>query len=66
MNTDILSPVASWTEIRLFLVLTTLYQLTPLQLDINLAYLNAPLEEEVYLYPPPGSNTPNGFVWRLH
>ena len=51
MNTDISSPVASWTGIRLFLALTTLYKLTPLQLDINLAYLNAPLEEEVYMYP---------------
>jgi hypothetical protein len=58
LNTDISSPVASWTGIRLFLALTTIYDLKPLQLDINLAYLNAPLEEEVYMYPPPGSKKP--------
>ena len=51
MNTDISYPVASWTGIRLFLALPTLYELKPLQLDINLAYLNAPLKEEVYMYP---------------
>ena len=65
MNSDTSSPVASWTGIRLFLALTTLYSLTPRQLDINLAYLNAPLDEEVYMYPPPGSNTSNELVWRL-
>jgi hypothetical protein len=65
MNSDTSSPVASWTGIRLFLALTTLYRLTPLQLDINLAYLNASLDDEVYMYPPEGSNTPKGLVWRL-
>ena len=50
---EVSSPVVSWTGIRTFLALTTLYHLIPLQLDINLAYLNAPLEEDVYMYPPP-------------
>ena len=49
---EVSSPVVSWTGIRTFLALTTLYHLIPLQLDINLAYLNAPLEEDVYMYPP--------------
>ena len=40
---EVSSPVVSWTGIRTFLALTTLYNLIPLQLDINLAYLNAPL-----------------------
>jgi hypothetical protein len=62
---DVSSPVAGWTSIRLFLALTTLYNLTPLQLDINLAYLNAPLHEEIYMHPPPGSNTTPGTVWKL-
>ena len=62
---DISSPVASWTGIRLFLALTTLYNLTPLQLDINLAYLNAPLEEDIYMHPPRGSTTPHGVYWKL-
>ena len=63
---DSSSPVVSWTGIRTFLALTTLYNLTPLQMDINLAYLNAPLEEEVYMYPPEGSSTPKGKVWKLN
>ena len=62
---DVSSPVANWTSIRLFLALTTLYNLTPLQLDINLAYLNAPLHEEIYMHPPPGSNSTPGTVWKL-
>ena len=62
---DVSSPVAGWTSIKLFLALTTLYNLTPLQLDINLAYLNAPLQEEIYMHPPPGSNTTPGKVWKL-
>ena len=49
---EVFSPVVSWTGIRTFLALTTLYNLIPLQLDINLAYLNALLEEDVYMYPP--------------
>ena len=39
---EVSSPVVSWTGIRTFLALTTLYNLIPLQLDINLAYLNSP------------------------
>ena len=63
---EVSSPVVSWTGIRTFLALITLYNLIPLQLDINLAYLNAPLEEDVYMYPPPGSSTPRGKVWKLN
>jgi hypothetical protein len=51
---EVSSPVAGWTSIRLFLALTTLYNILPLQLDINLAYLNAP-----------GSKAPPGLVWKL-
>ena len=58
--------MVSWTGVRTFLALTTLYNLIPLQLDINLAYLNAPLEEDAYIYPPPGSSTPRGKVWKLN
>ena len=58
--------MVSWTGIRTFLAFTTLYHLIPLQLDINLAYLNAPLEEDVYMYPPPSSSTPKGKVWKLN
>ena len=37
------------------------------QFDFSTAYLNAPLEEEIYAYPPIGVNDPEGLgrIWRL-
>jgi hypothetical protein len=43
------SAVVSWLGIRLFLAITVLLKLIPLQLDCELAYINAPLEEEIYI-----------------
>ena len=59
------SAVVSWLGIRLFLAITVLLKLIPLQLDCELAYINAPLEEEVYMNPPKGRELPNGKVWRV-
>ena len=59
------SPVVSWTGIRLFLALTVLLKLTPLQLDCDLAYINAELDEIVYMNPPVGRELPPGKVWKL-
>jgi hypothetical protein len=39
--------------------------LIPLQLDVDLAYLYADLDEEIYVKPPPGVNIPAGYVYRL-
>ena len=63
--TDSYSPVASWTGIRLFLALTVLLKLIPLQLDCDLAYINAPLDEVIYMNPPKGRELPPGKVWLL-
>ena len=49
---EVFSPVVSWVGIRIYLALTVLLGLIPLQLDIDLAYLYADLEEEVYMQPP--------------
>jgi len=38
----------------MFLALTVLVDLKPLQIDVDLAYLYANLEEPVYLRPPDG------------
>ena len=59
------SAVVSWLGIRLFLAITVLLKLIPLQLDCELAYINAPLEEEIYMNPPKGRELPNGKVWRV-
>ena len=35
------------------------------QQDVTTAFLNAPMEGEVYVQPPEGSNSPPGMVWKL-
>jgi hypothetical protein len=61
------SPVVRWTSVRLYLALTTLLGLVPSQVDVDLAYLYANLNEEIYLKPPQGVSLPeNKPVWRLH
>ena len=49
----------------MFLALTVLLDLKPLQIDVDLAYLYANLEEPVYLRPPDGAKCPKGKVWKL-
>ena len=43
-----------WQGLRIFLALTVLLDLKPLQIDVDLAYLYANLEEPVYMRPPKG------------
>jgi hypothetical protein len=62
---NVYSPVASWVGIRYFLALTVLWRLRPLQLDFDLAYLNADLEEVIYMKPPQGYELEPGKAWRL-
>ena len=60
------SPVARWESVRTFLALTTLYNLKPMQADIQVAYLSAELDEEIYIRPPDGvKRLPPGYVYRL-
>jgi hypothetical protein len=46
---NVYSPVVSWVDIRYFLALTVLLGLKPWQMDFELAYLNADLEEGIYI-----------------
>jgi len=62
---DTFSPVAKWESIRLFLAITVLLHLIPMQLDVDLAYLYAPLDEAIYMTPPDGMSHPPGMVLRL-
>jgi hypothetical protein len=62
---DVFSPVVGWQGLRIFLALTTLLDLKPLQIDVDLAYLYANLEEPVYMRPPDGAGCPQGKVWKL-
>ena len=62
---DIYSPVVSWPGFRIFLALTVLLGLHPLQIDVDLAYLYADLEAPVYMRPPDGAGCPPNKCWRL-
>lgn len=55
-------PVVHWDSIRTILSITTLKDYELRQLDVKMAYLNSPLEEEIYMHAPPGLDAP---YWRL-
>jgi hypothetical protein len=59
------TPVAKLTSIHTILAITAKLNLEVQQMDVKSAYLNMKLEEEIYMAPPPGLNTPNGMVLRL-
>ena len=58
------APVARWDSIRSLLCITALNDLELCQLDVKTAYLNGPLEEEIYMKAPEGFNYSSPF-WRL-
>ena len=58
------APVARWDSIRSLLSIATIKDYEIRQLDIKTAYLNGPLDEEIYMKPPEGFCTPSTY-WRL-
>lgn len=65
--TDTFAPVCRYASLRSFIALAARHGLTIRQLDVKVAFLNAKLEEKVYVKPPLGykSKIP-GSVWLLH
>ena len=59
------APVVRWGSIRIYIALTVLLGLVPLQLDVDTAYLYAALLEEIYALPPDGIHLPKGRCFRL-
>lgn len=51
---EVFAPVARTETIRLVLALASGKRWPLFQLDVKSAFLNGPLEEEVYVFPPPG------------
>ena len=56
------APVARWESIRSVLCIAALNDLELRHLDVKNAYLNAPLDEEIYMVAPEGSTSK---YWRL-
>lgn len=63
----VLSPVAELLSIRLLTIIATEYNYTIHHLDIESAYLNAPLpdDEHIYVKPPTGYDNRPGLCWKL-
>jgi hypothetical protein len=60
------APVASHKSIRMILALGAQYSLKLKQIDFETAFLNAPLEEVIYVAQPPGYDDSTGMVCRLN
>ena len=58
------APVARWDSIRSLLCIATINDFEIRQLDVKTAYLNGPLEEEIYMKAPDGFDFSSPF-WRL-
>jgi len=61
----IFAPVVTHATVRAFLTHAAVNDMAVHHVDVKRAFLNSPLEEEVYVYPPEGFEEPNGKVWRL-
>jgi hypothetical protein len=59
------APVARWDSIRSLLCLAALHDFEIRQLDVKTAYLNGPLDEELYMRAPEGFHFSSPY-WRLH
>jgi hypothetical protein len=58
------APVACWDSIQSVLCIAALNDYEIQQLDVKTAYLNSPLEEEIYMKAPDGFSTTT-LYWRL-
>ncbi|KAJ0392461.1 hypothetical protein P43SY_002015 [Pythium insidiosum] len=59
------SPVASLNSVRAFLAFCCMRRYVIRQLDVETAFLNGKLEEDVYMRPPEGVKLPEGMICKL-
>jgi hypothetical protein len=53
------SPVARFATLRYLLAIAGIEGMKIYQLDVNTAYINADLDEDIFISPPPGMIIPN-------
>ena len=59
------APVAKFTSFRLLMAIACALNLDISSSDVKTAFLNAILEEAIYIYPPRGLGYPPNTVWKL-
>ncbi|KAI7951918.1 hypothetical protein MJO28_007602 [Puccinia striiformis f. sp. tritici] len=59
------APTGKMVSLRMLIIHALEHDLLFHQIDIKSAFLNAPLEEDIYVNPPPGVNVPPGHVLKL-
>lgn len=62
---DTYSPVASYDSLRMVLALAAFKNWHIIQADVKTAFLNGKLDEDIYIRPPPGYKSTDGFVLKL-
>ena len=60
------APVSSSVSTRVFLTMCATFAMEVHQMDIDTAFLNAELKEDIFMSPPHGMNVPMGKVLKLH
>ena len=59
---DTFAPVATMTTIRILLVTAAALDMELYDVDVKTAFMHSPLDEKIYLEPPPGVDAPDGLV----
>ena len=62
---DTWSPVPRMSTERTILAFAAVHDLEIEQMDVKCAYLNAPIDSDIYMIPPPGMDLPSGLVLKL-
>ena len=62
---DVYAPVMSFDTLRFILAIASINHWKIEQLDAKNAFLNGPIDYDVYFQPPEGCNVPKGFCWKL-
>ena len=62
---EIFAPIAHLTSVHSLIAIATFRRWSLFQMDVNNAFLNSHLKEEVYMQPPLGLDVPSSKAGRL-